>query len=82
MHKNWYLVNIAGIFFSNHPQLKGTVICNQSLIAVFTFPIHNGYIYLELSTKTMWIRIRGIIQVSKQSHSASDDEYDTPGPSK
>ena len=25
MHKNWYLVNIAVIFFSNHPQLKGTV---------------------------------------------------------
>ena len=25
MHKNWYLVNIAVIFFSNHPHLKGTV---------------------------------------------------------
>ena len=25
MLKNWYLVNIADTFFSNHPQLKGTV---------------------------------------------------------
>ena len=27
MHKKWYLVNIAVKFFSNHPQLKGTVVC-------------------------------------------------------
>ena len=26
MPKNWYLVNIAGNFFSNQPRLKGTVI--------------------------------------------------------
>ena len=25
MPKNWYLVNIAGNFFSNQPRLKGTV---------------------------------------------------------
>ena len=25
MQKKWYLVNIADTFFSDHPQLKGTV---------------------------------------------------------
>ena len=29
MPKNWYLVNIAGNFFSNQPRLKGTVMHNR-----------------------------------------------------
>ena len=33
MPKNWYLVNIAGNFFSNQPQLKGTVLCMKSIEA-------------------------------------------------